>query len=172
MALGRNDETLLPPWPKLAIGCGRSAAWATRHIRQWSEGRTLAVQLLDPRIDPVHWDLVIAPRHDALRGENVLNPLGSLHPIDDTWLNDGRAALAQFAALPSPRLGVLIGGARRGTPFDDNAAAAFLAAVKARHAVDGGSVLVAASRRTPGMQRTRIREAFAGLPGVVWADST
>ena len=172
MALGRNDESLLPPWPNLVIGCGRSAAWATRQIRQWSDGKTLAVQLLDPRIDPAHWDLVIAPKHDTLRGENVLNPLGSLHPIDDAWLTDGRDAFAQFADLPSPRLGVLIGGARRGTPFDDGAAAAFLAAVKVRHQADGGSVLVAASRRTPTAQLTRIREAFAGLPGVVWVDST
>jgi len=172
MALGRDDESLSPPWPSLVIGCGRSAAWATRQIRQWSGGRTLAVQLLDPRINPAHWDLVIAPKHDALRGENVLNPLGSLHPIDDAWLADGRDAFAPFADLPSPRLGVLIGGARRGTPFDDDAASAFLAAVKARHRVEGGSVLVAASRRTPEAQRTRIRDAFAGLPGVVWTDST
>jgi mitochondrial fission protein ELM1 len=172
MALGRDNESLSPPWPSLVIGCGRSAAWATRQIRQWSEGKTLAVQLLDPRIDPAHWDLVIAPKHDALRGENVLTPLGSLHPIDDAWLADGRDAFAPFADLPSPRLGVLIGGARRGTPFDDDAASAFLAAVKARHRADGGSVLVAASRRTPEAQRTRIRDALVGLPGVVWTDST
>jgi mitochondrial fission protein ELM1 len=172
MALGRDNDSLSPPWPSLVIGCGRSAAWATRQIRQWSEGKTLAVQLLDPRIDPAHWDLVIAPKHDALRGENVLTPLGSLHPIDDAWLADGRDAFAPFADLPSPRLGVLIGGARRGTPFDDDAASAFLAAVKARHRADGGSVLVAASRRTPEAQRTRIRDALAGLPGVVWTDST
>lgn len=170
MALGRDDESLSPPWPSLVIGCGRSAAWATRQIRRWSGGKTLAVQLLDPRIDPAHWDLVIAPKHDALRGDNVLNPLGSLHPIDDAWLADGRDAFAPFADLPSPRLGVLIGGARRGTPFDDDAADAFLAAAKARHRADGGSVLVAASRRTPEAQRTRIRDALAGLPGVVWTD--
>jgi uncharacterized protein len=172
MALDRNNDSLLPPWPNLVIGCGRSAAWATRQIRQWSDGKTLAVQVLDPRIDPVHWDLVIAPKHDTLRGENVLNPLGSLHPIDDAWLADGRDGFAQFAGLPSPRLGVLIGGARRGAPFDGDAAAAFLAAVKARHLADGGSVLVAASRRTPTAQLARIRETFAGLPGVVWADGT
>ena len=40
MALGRDDESLSPPWPSLVIGCGRSAAWATRQIRQWSNGKT------------------------------------------------------------------------------------------------------------------------------------
>ena len=172
LGLGRGEDSLLPPWPKVAIGCGRQAAWATRQLRRWSGGACLTVQILDPRIDPSHWDLVVAPRHDGLHGDNVLTPLGSLNPIDDAWLADGRDAFAQFAMLPGPRLGVLIGGERRGTPFDAVAAEAFLAAVRQRHALDGGSVLVAASRRTPPASLPRIRDAFAGLSGVVWTGST
>lgn len=171
MALGSGDDALLPPWPQLVIGCGRHAAWATRQIRRWSAGRTLAVQILDPRLDPSHWDLVIAPRHDGLHGDNVLNPLGSLNPIDDAWLDDGRGAFSQFANLPGPRLGVLIGGNRRGTPFDGAAMEAFIGAVLARHQRDGGSVLVVASRRTPAASLPRLREGFAGLPGLVWTGS-
>lgn len=170
-ALGRDQETLLPPWPKLAIGCGRQAAWATRHIRRWSGGACLAVQILDPRIDPKHWDLVVAPRHDGLRGDNVLTPLGSLNPIDDAWLADGRDAFAHFALFPEPRLGVLVGGARHGSAFDVRTCEAFLAAVRARHAREGGSVLVTVSRRTPAAILPRVREAFAGIPGVVWTGS-
>lgn len=171
LALGRDQETLLPPWPKLAIGCGRQAAWATRQIRRWSGGACLAVQILDPRIDPKHWDLVVAPRHDGLHGDNVLNSLGSLNPIDDAWLADGRDAFAPFAQLPGPRLGVLVGGARHGSAFDVQASEAFLAAVRARHGREGGSILLAVSRRTPAAILPRIREAFAGAPGVVWTGS-
>lgn len=171
MALGRQEDSLLPPWPKLAIGCGRQAAWATRQIRRWSGGASLTVQILDPRIDPAHWDLVVAPRHDGLQGSNVLHSLGSLHPIDDAWLADGRDAFAQFATLPGPRLGVLIGGDRHGARLDPAAVDAFLMAARARHAADGGSILVAVSRRTPAASLPRIREVFAGLPGVVWTGS-
>lgn len=171
LAPGRANDSLLPPWPSLVIGCGRTAAWATRQIRRWSGGRTLAVQLLDPRIDPRHWDLVVAPRHDGLTGDNVLNPVGSLHPIDDAWLADGREAFAGLADLPGPRLGVLIGGHRRGAPFDIRAATGFLDAVRGRHAMDGGSVMVASSRRTPQALLPLIRDAFAGVPGIVWTGS-
>ena len=129
------------------------------------------MQILDPRIDPMHWNMVVAPRHDDLRGENVLNPLGSLHPIDDAWLADGREAFAQFAELASPRLGVLIGGSRHGAPLDMAAFDAFLRAVRARHDRDGGTVLVAASRRTPVGALARIRDGLAGVPGVVWTGS-
>lgn len=171
LALGRRDEAFLPPWPALAIGCGRLASWATRQLRRWSGGRTLAVQILDPRIDPRHWDLVVAPKHDGLSGDNVLTPLGSLHPIDGAWLDDARAGFAAFAALPSPRLGVLIGGDTHGRPVDAAATAAFLEAVKARQAREGGSVLAVTSRRTPKAQLPMIRAAFAGLPGFVWTSS-
>src|SRR5690606_16514870 len=39
--------------PPLAIGCGRQAALATRLLR--ARGARV-VQVLDPRIDPSHWD--------------------------------------------------------------------------------------------------------------------
>ena len=73
--------------PRLAIGCGRRAALVTRLLR---ERGSKVVQVLDPRIDPRYWDLVVAPEHDGLRGENVIMMLGSLHPVDDLWLAEGR----------------------------------------------------------------------------------
>src|SRR5690606_32833239 len=62
------SNALNGPWPPLAIGCGRQAALATRCIRRESNGAVRTVQILDPRIDPAHFDLVIAPRHDGLTG--------------------------------------------------------------------------------------------------------
>ena len=79
---GTSFDALIAKPPALAIGCGRQAALATRLLR--ARG-SQAVQILDPRIDPRHWDLVIAPEHDTLRGDNVIPTLGSLHPVDDLW---------------------------------------------------------------------------------------
>ncbi|UPG93985.1 mitochondrial fission ELM1 family protein [Luteibacter aegosomatissinici] len=169
MALSSNGDSLRAPWPTLVIGCGRSAAWATRQVRRWSDGRALAVQILDPRLDPGHWDLVVAPKHDQLHGDNVLTPLGSLNPVDDAWLADARDAFPGFADVPGPRLGVLLGGARHGAPVDVAAMAALLEAVKQRHAREGGSVMVVASRRTPSSILPMVRAAFHDVPGFIWA---
>ncbi|WP_246058672.1 mitochondrial fission ELM1 family protein [Luteibacter pinisoli] len=169
LALSRHRDRLQPPWPTLVIGCGRSAAWATRQVHQWSNGRALSVQILDPRIAPRHWDLVVAPKHDHLHGDNVLTPLGSLNPVDDAWLADARDAFATFGELPGPRFGVLLGGGRHGAPMDVAELAALLEAVKRRQAHEGGSVLVVASRRTPSALLPMVREAFHDVPGFVWA---
>src|SRR5690349_4490733 len=86
-----------PPWPALAIGCGRAGALYTRALRGWSAGRTFCVQILDPRVDPRQWDAVIAPRHDGLHGANVIETLGALNTVDATWLAEGAAAFAELA---------------------------------------------------------------------------
>lgn len=158
-----------PPWPQLAIGCGRSAALFTRLLRELSGGRCHTVQILDPRIDPAHWDTVIAPRHDGLAGPNVLNPLGSLNPIDDDWLADGRESCPQFDELPQPRTGVLIGGPRRGIPLGADYATRLITHLRARWQREGGSLLVLASRRTPDDVMATLRRSLEGIPGLCWS---
>ncbi|QWT20053.1 mitochondrial fission ELM1 family protein [Bacillus sp. NP157] len=169
LALSRQAGGLRPPWPALVIGCGRAAAWATRQVRDGSGGRTLAVQILDPRVGTDAWDLVVAPKHDQLHGDNVLTPLGSLNPVDDAWLADAREAFAEFGDLPGPRLGVLLGGPRHGGTMDAGELAALLEGVKRRHASEGGSVMVLASRRTPSALLPMVRAAVQGMPGFFWA---
>lgn len=158
-----------PPWPRLAIGCGRSAALFTRLLRQLSGGYCHTVQILDPRIDPVHWDTVVAPRHDGLAGPNVLNPLGSLNSVDDDWLADGRESCPQFDELPQPRTGVLIGGPRRGIAIDAGYAERLAGRLRQRWQHEGGSLLVLASRRTPDEVMEILRTALDRVPGLRWA---
>src|SRR3546814_2214365 len=73
-------------------------------------GGSKVVQILDPRLDPALWDVVVAPLHDGLAGANVITTLGSLHPVDDAWLADARTRFAALEALPRPRTALLLGG--------------------------------------------------------------
>ncbi|BBD81150.1 mitochondrial fission ELM1 family protein [Aerosticca soli] len=156
-----------PPWPALAIGCGRGAALLTRLLGRLQPD-CYRVQLLDPRIAPGHWDCVIAPAHDRLAGANVLTTLGALNPIDDDWLAAGRAAFPALAALPAPRLGVLLGGPRRDLAFDEAYVDALAARLRTWVAGSGGSLLTVASRRTPPALARRLRAALSALPGLHW----
>ena len=158
-----------PPWPGVAIGCGREAALFTRMLRRLSAGHCYTVQILDPRIDPVHWDTVIAPRHDQLHDANVVQTLGSLNPINDAWLADGRDAYPQFVDLPQPRVGVLLGGPRHGVAMGTDYVQQLLGYLRARQRGAGGSLLVLTSRRTPKRWAELIRRALQDVPGLVWA---
>lgn len=163
--LGEAFAALLRQPPPLAVGCGRQAALATRLLR--ARGSRV-VQILDPRLPPRHWDLLVVPEHDRLRGDNVLRLLGSLHPVDDAWLDAARIAHPALAALPSPRTALLVGGPAPLAPWTDDAAAALFRQLAAQAAARGGSVLATTSRRTPPAVAAALRAALASVPGLVW----
>lgn len=151
---------LQAPWPALAIGCGRHAALITRALRRLSAGKTFTIQILDPRIDPREFDLVIAPRHDELTGANVIQTLGALNTVDEDWLEEGLMRFPVVAQLPHPRTTLLVGGPRRGLDLSDAWFDDCLARVNTLVARDGGTLLVASSRRTPQAWRARLRECL------------
>jgi uncharacterized protein len=165
LAFGADFAGLLDRPPAVAVGCGRQAALATRLLR---DRGSKVVQVLDPRLDPAHWDLVVAPEHDGLRGENVLNTLGSLHPVDDVWLAEARLAFAAFAELPRPRTALLLGGSSRHARFDRMAFEVLASRLEAALARDGGSLLVTASRRTDRELRGTLKHRYVETPGLTW----
>ncbi|GAB2507095.1 mitochondrial fission ELM1 family protein [Lysobacter humi (ex Lee et al. 2017)] len=152
----------------LVIGCGRQAALATRLLR---ERGARAVQILDPRITPSHWDAVVAPRHDRLRGANVLDLIGSLNPVTDTWLGAARAAFAKLGELPGPRVTLLVGGPTDDVRLRTRELDRRLRDVRGWIEQHGGSVLATTSRRTPPTLVERVRRGLGGLPGLVWTGS-
>ena len=156
-----------PARPALAVGCGRQAALATRLLR---ERGARAVQVLDPRIDPAHWDVVVVPEHDRVRGGNVVTLLGSLHPVDDAWLERARARFPLPAAQAGPRTALLVGGPTAHARWDRRELGAWLDAIDAIHARDGGMLLVSASRRTPARYRALLRRRCAGRAVLLWLD--
>ena len=164
-SFGREFRQALATPPAVAIGCGRQAALATRLLR---ERGARVVQILDPRIDPCHWDLVIAPEHDELRGDNVVSMLGSLHPVDDAWLAQAHEDFSVLAQLPQPRTTLLLGGPSRHAGMDDSMLATQFARLERVLRREGGSLLVTTSRRTPDAWCALVRQHFAAIPGMRW----
>ncbi|HLU13579.1 MAG TPA: mitochondrial fission ELM1 family protein [Arenimonas sp.] len=164
-AFGAEFAGLLQAPPRLAIGCARRAALATRLLRE--QGSTV-VQVLDPRLDPQHWDLVIAPEHDRVDAPNVIRLCGSLHPVDADWLAAARETRPELGTLPGPRTVVLLGGPTRAVPMGDGAFARVFRQLSAWRAGDGGSLLLIGSRRTPAAWAAAARELAEEGAGLCW----
>lgn len=164
-AFGGGFALALNMPPALAVGCGRQAALATRLLR---DRGALAVQILDPRLSPRHWDALVAPEHDGLRGDNIVTSLGSLHAIDDDWLAAGRREFPELEAMPGPRILVLLGGPVAGVELDRAWWARCVQVLEHWLDRDGGSVLITGSRRTPDWLERSARQWFDRRPGRVW----
>lgn len=165
-ALPGGDRWLpaLPDGTAIAIGCGRLGAWATARLH----GRVPTVQVLDPRLDPRRWDVVVAPRHDGLAGDNVVTTLGSLNAIAPARLAAAALASPEHAIDATPRWAVLVGGTTRAQRIDAAYVDSLVARLRELHAREGGGFLVTTSRRTGADAVAALRRGFAGLPARLW----
>lgn len=155
--------------PDIAIGCGRQSALALRALKR-ALG-TFTVQILAPRIDTRHFDVVVTPAHDLLSGGNVMRSIGALNAIDADWLVEARAQFPELGELPRPLIGVVIGGPHRESMLTESALDDLLQRIAKRIAAVGGSLLVCGSRRTPAPWRPMLRTTVRQLGGQVWMDA-
>lgn len=106
-----SGDALEPPWPDLVIAAGRRAIPAARYIRKMSQRKTYVVFLQDPHCDTRSFDLVAAPKHDRVRGSNVIQTVGAPNKITSVQLDEAKKKFEKlFSPLPAPRVGVIIGG--------------------------------------------------------------
>lgn len=163
-AFDDGPNLFAPPYPGLVIGCGRLGAPVVSAIGFLSGRQTRTVQLLNPQLPLKRFDLVIAPKHDRLRAENLLETVGSL--------TRDRSAEApspdpRLAAAPRPLLTVLIGGVSRSAGFDMRDAAALVAGLEPFFE-QGWGVAATLSNRTPEDVATRLRAEIAERGGWLW----
>lgn len=168
-AAGPAGDPVDPPWPDLLIATGRQSVLPSLAVRQASHGRTFTVQIQDPVLRPDRFDLVVVPRHDRLRGANVLVTRGALHRVTPDRLAEAAARFApRFADLPRPRIAVLIGGNNgvyRITPAVTATIADRLIDMARHH---GAGLMVTASRRTGADNEAILRDRLRDVPAVVW----
>lgn len=168
--LAPTSDRLDPPFPDLLIASGRASVLPSLWIGRQVGTATLRVQIQGPRLDPARFDLVIAPAHDRLSGNRVLETLGALHRVRPERLAVARSEwAARYEAMPSPRLAVLIGG--KGGGFrSDLATMQGLGRDLAGLADCGWGVILTASRRSDPYHLAALRGALGERPGVDFWD--
>ena len=149
---------LAVPFPEILIASGRRAVPHLRAMRRRAP-ETFTVFLKDPRTGAGSADFLWVPAHDRLRGPNVVATWTPPHRVSAARLAAARAAPDhRLAALPPPRVAVLVGGDSRHGRFRPGDADRLLADLD-RLAASGASLMVTTSRRTP----APLGVALAGL---------
>lgn len=167
----RDRNGLAPPWPELAIGCGRNAAMPVLAIQRASHGYTIAAQIQDPGVGKGKFDLFVVPEHDRLRGPRVIITRGAVHRVTRARLVAERGRFPSLAAMPRPVLSVLIGGTNKAYRLTPRRMAQIADAVGRILSRQGGSALVTPSRRTGSAGVALLRDRLQGLPAFIWDGS-
>lgn len=168
-AAGPEGDPIAPPWPDILIASGRQSIAPSLAVRRASRRRTFTIQIQDPQISPRKFDLVVVPRHDRLRGKNVLVTRGALHRVTPEHL-EGAATrfMSTLGHLPRPRIAVLVGGGNAVyslTPVIMGDVAEKLANISKAH---GAGLMVTPSRRTGEDNEAILRARLRDVPSVIW----
>lgn len=156
-----NSFGLHAPWhnrrcaggdfPDLFIAAGGRSVTLARWVKQASHGRTKIVVLGRPWARLADFDLVVTtPQYGLPESRNVQTNLLPLNHADATRIEEaGDRWSPQFADLPRPWIGALIGGNSGSFRMTARSAARLGARLNRLAQETGGSVLLATSARTP-----------------------
>jgi mitochondrial fission protein ELM1 len=145
----QNSDVPVAPWPDVVIASGRKAIASALYIKRQSAGKSLIVQLQDPRWAAGEFDLIAVPFHDRYRGANALITHGAPNRVTNNKLN---AEKNKWSPPPSwtdkrEKVALLIGGKSRAYDFTPETIAR-ITSMALSLAKKDYNVMVTASRRT------------------------
>jgi len=166
-ALGGTD--IQPPWPDIMIATGRTSVVASLYVKRAAGSRTFVVQLQNPRLSLKSFDRVIAPAHDELTGDNVIQTIGAMHRVTPRLLNSEAIKWApRFAHLPRPLVAVALGGSNSSYRFGLKETVKLGEQLVAFSRITNAGLLVTPSRRTGNANVAQLRAILRDCGGVIW----
>ena len=145
------------PWPDLVIAAGRKTIPYLKYIRRASKKECKTIYLQDPRIDSKEFDIVWAPEHDSIEGNNVVKTITSPNRVTNELLNYHHDKwLGKLSKLKGPFIGFLIGGKSKAYNFNDDECEKIIQAINFVIS-NGYTPLITLSRRSPKKLSNRIK---------------
>ena len=63
----------------IVISCGRKSVIPSIYLKKKLKNKIINIHIQDPKVSLNNFDFVVAPEHDKIKGENVLNSKGAIH---------------------------------------------------------------------------------------------
>ena len=164
-----DGNLLTPPWPDILIAAGRQTVAPALAIKSANFNRTFCVQVQDPVAWRRRFDVIIAPRHDRLSGDNVVQTVGALTGITRLKLDEAAARLSDtLASLPRPLIAVLIGGSNKQYRMTKKSMTELADGLRRLSIDNGAGLAITTSRRTNNRNESHLRKVLRGSSNWIW----
>ena len=94
----------------LIISCGRKSVIPSIHLKNNSKKKVFNIHIQDPKVNFNHFDFIVAPEHDSINGQNVINTKGAIHYLTDDEINKNKDYLNSFVKKDQRKICSLILG--------------------------------------------------------------
>ena len=94
----------------IIISCGRKSVIPSIHLKSISNKKVFNIHIQDPKVDLNHFDFVIAPEHDGIKGSNVISTKGAIHYLTKNEIEENKNYLNSFIKRDDRKIWSLILG--------------------------------------------------------------
>ena len=78
------------------ISCGRKSVIPSIHLKNNSNKKVFNIHIQDPKVDLKHFEFIVAPEHDSIKGQNVISTKGAIHYLTENEINENKDYLNSF----------------------------------------------------------------------------
>jgi uncharacterized protein len=94
----------------IIISCGRKSVIPSIYLKNTSNKKVFNIHIQDPKVNLNHFDLIVAPEHDAIEGQNVISTKGAIHYLTENEINENKDYLNSFIKKDERKIWALIMG--------------------------------------------------------------
>jgi len=92
------------------ISCGRKSVIPSIHLKNTANKKVFNIHIQDPKVNLNYFDFIVAPEHDALDGQNVINTKGAIHYLTENEISENSVYLKSFIKNDERKIWTLIMG--------------------------------------------------------------
>ncbi len=92
------------------ISCGRKSVIPSIHLKKIVNRKVFNIHIQDPKVNLNHFDFIVAPDHDSLDGQNVINTKGAIHYLTENEISENKDYLKSFIKNDGRKIWTLIMG--------------------------------------------------------------
>ena len=133
---------------KVIISCGRKSVIPSVALKKRFGKEVFNIHIQNPKVSLKHFDLVISPEHDNLKGENVLTNKGAIHYLTKKEITQNLKYL-KLEKEKKKIVAFIIGGPNKYYNYSEEQVHYIFNKVKTLFTTDKFKIIVVPSYRTP-----------------------
>ena len=134
---------------KIIISCGRKSVIPSIALKKRLGNQIFNIHIQNPKVSFEHFDLIVSPEHDNLKGDNIINTTGAIHYLNKKEINDNTKYLGIEKDKRKELVAFIIGGPNKYYNYSEKQIHELFNKVKTLFTPDKFKIIVIPSYRTP-----------------------
>ena len=133
---------------KVIISCGRKSVVSSIALKKRFGKEIFNIHIQNPKVSFKHFDLIISPEHDGIKGDNVITTKGAIHYLTKKEITDNSKYL-NLGKEKKQIVSFVIGGPNKNYDYSEEQIHYTFNKVKTLYTPDKFKIIVIPSYRTP-----------------------